>query len=44
MKVRWTAEALKDLDEIEDFIAIDNPERAVTFIEERKLNGQKIPT
>ena len=34
MKVRWTAEALKDLDEIEDFIAIDNPERAVTFIEE----------
>ncbi len=34
MNVRWTTEALKDLDEIENFIALDNPERAYTFIEE----------
>ena len=32
MNVRWTVEALKDLDEIEIFIARDNPERAVAFI------------
>ena len=34
MNVRWTMEALNDLDEIENFIALDNPERAYTFIEE----------
>ena len=34
MNVRWTTEAFKDLDEIENFIALDNPERAYTFIEE----------
>jgi plasmid stabilization system protein ParE len=34
MRVSWTKEALNDLDDIEDFIAIDNPERAVTFLEE----------
>ena len=34
MRVRWTVEALKDLDDIESYIARDNPERAITFIEE----------
>ena len=34
MTVRWTKEALKDLEEIEDFIAQDDLERAYTFIEE----------
>ena len=34
MKVRWTIEALNDLDDIENYIARDNPERALTFVEE----------
>ena len=34
MNVRWTYEALEDLDEIEAFIAEDNPERAISFINE----------
>lgn len=34
MKVKWSKPALADLDNIEDFIALDNPERAVTFIME----------
>lgn len=33
MIVKWTKEALKDLEEIEDYIAQDNLERAYTFIE-----------
>ena len=32
MKVRWTIEALNDLDEIEEFIAQDDIDRAVEFI------------
>ena len=34
MNVRWTYEALNDLDEIELFIAQDDPERAVSFVGE----------
>lgn len=34
MKVKLTAAALADLDKIVDFIARDNPARAVTFGEE----------
>lgn len=34
MIVRWTNEALKDLEEIEDYIAQDSLERAYAFIEE----------
>jgi plasmid stabilization system protein ParE len=32
MKVRWTYPALKDLDEIEDYIARDDVGRAVDFV------------
>ena len=31
-KVRWTHRALGRLDEIADYIAKDNPERAKTFV------------
>ena len=34
MSVRWSVEALRDLDEIEEFISRDNPERAITFVGE----------
>ena len=34
MRVRWTPEALNDLNEIEIFISEDNPERAITFVDE----------
>ena len=34
MKVRWTYEALKDLDEIEEYIALDDSGRAYDFINE----------
>jgi len=34
MTVRWTKEALNDLEEIESYIARDSLERAYTFIEE----------
>lgn len=33
MKVVWTSEALRKLDEIESFIAQNNPERASAFID-----------
>jgi plasmid stabilization system protein ParE len=32
MKVRWTYPALKDLDEIEDYIAQDDVGRAADFV------------
>jgi plasmid stabilization system protein ParE len=32
MKVRWTRPAIADLDEIEDYIALDDVERAVDFV------------
>ncbi len=34
MKILWTREALKQLTEIEDFIAKDNAERAAKFVDE----------
>lgn len=33
MRVRWTRPALKDLDEIENYIALDDVGRAVDFVE-----------
>lgn len=33
MKVSWTRPALKDLDEIENYIALDDVDRAVDFVE-----------
>ena len=33
MKVVWTSEAVKKLEEIEEFISQDNPERASAFID-----------
>lgn len=32
MRVRWTRPALKDLDEIEDYIAKDDADRAAIFV------------
>ena len=34
MKVSWSKPAIADLDDIEEFIALDDPERAVVFIME----------
>lgn len=34
MRLSWTREALEQLVEIEDFIARDNPGRAVSFVDE----------
>lgn len=34
MKILWTREALRQLTEIEDFIARDNVERAAKFVDE----------
>ena len=34
MKILWTREALRQLTEIEDFIAKDNAERAAKFVDE----------
>ena len=34
MKILWTREALRQLTEIEDFIAKDNAERAANFVDE----------
>ncbi|MBI5584465.1 MAG: type II toxin-antitoxin system RelE/ParE family toxin [Deltaproteobacteria bacterium] len=54
MKMVWTQEALDKLIEIEAFIATDNPDRAITFIDEliehtektlsdRPLQGRMVP-
>lgn len=34
MRVLWSDLAIEDLQEIEDYIARDNPERAISFIME----------
>ena len=34
MTVEWSVPAVQDLGDIEDFIALDNPERAETFVNE----------
>jgi toxin ParE1/3/4 len=42
MKVAWSSEALGMLDEIERFIARDNPQRAESFIERLLEKGDSI--
>jgi len=42
MKVVWSSEALRMLDEIERFIAQDNPQRAVVFIDRLLEKGDSI--
>lgn len=42
MNVVWSSEALGKLDEIERFIAQDNPERALAFIELLLEKGDSI--
>ena len=34
MELRWSREALERLSEVEEFIARDNPARAVSFVDE----------
>lgn len=34
MRVRWSKPALADLDDIENYIALDDPERAISFVME----------
>jgi toxin ParE1/3/4 len=40
MEIRWTRQALQNLDAIAAYIALDNPNRAVTFISEIKDKTQ----
>ncbi|TLU86019.1 MAG: type II toxin-antitoxin system RelE/ParE family toxin [Chlorobium sp.] len=42
MNVVWTTEALRMLDEIEQFIAQDNPQRASDFIDRLLEKGDSI--
>lgn len=42
MTVVWTTEALRNLDEIERYIAQDNPERAAAFIDRLLEKGDAI--
>jgi plasmid stabilization system protein ParE len=44
VNVVWTSEALRKLDEIERFIAQNNPERASVFIERLLDKGDSIGT
>lgn len=44
MNVVWTAEALRMLEEIERFIAQDNPQRASAFIDRLLEKGDAIPS
>ncbi len=44
MKIKWTHESLERLIEIEAFIAIDSPERAVKFVDELIEHAEKILT
>jgi toxin ParE1/3/4 len=41
MRLIWTQEALEKVIEIEAFIATDNPERAVTFVDELIDHAEK---
>lgn len=34
MEIVWSPQSLKDIEEIGDFIAQDNPNRAITFVDE----------
>lgn len=40
MEIRWTRQALQNLDAIAAYIALDNPNRAATFISEIKDKTQ----
>ena len=42
MRSHFTPQAEIDLEEIGDYIALDNPRRAVTFIREMRLRCEKI--
>lgn len=42
MNVYFTPQAEIDLEEIGDYIALDNPERAVTFIQEIRQHCERI--
>lgn len=44
MAVYFTPQAEADLEEIGDYIAADNPERAVTFIREIRIHCEQIAT
>jgi len=39
MRVYFTDEAEADLEEIADYIALDNPDRAVSFMEELRAKA-----
>ena len=42
MKILWTREALRQLTEIEDFIAKDNAERAAKFVDEIAAHAESL--
>ena len=42
MRVCFTPLAATDLENIADYIALDNPHRAISFVQEIKLQCQKI--
>lgn len=42
MLVHWSVPAIHDLRDIEDFISLDNPERAVTFVDELIAVGDSL--
>lgn len=42
MKILWTREALRQLTEIEDFIAKDSAERAAQFVDEIAAHGSSL--
>ena len=43
MKLFWTQEALRRLEEIEEYIAMDNPDAAVNFIDKLISLAETIP-
>jgi toxin ParE1/3/4 len=43
MAVKWLKTALQNLGAIADYIALDNPERAVTFIQEIREKTNVLP-
>ncbi len=42
MKILWTREALRQLTEIEDFIAKDSAERAAQFVDEMVAHAESL--
>ena len=42
MKLKWTQESLLKLQEIEEFISLDNPNKAIKFIDELILVAEKL--